>query len=121
MLNLQFTDGDFGMKRLVMLSLVSLALTASSGCCLFDRLGGCHNGYPVSQGAGAPCGTPGCNSCGLAGRRHSGAGPISRIHGDGITAQQSGPPQGAIAYPYYTPRGPRDFLATDPRGIGPGY
>ena len=26
---------------------------------------------------------------------------------------------GAITYPYYTCRGPRDFLATDPRSIGP--
>ncbi len=30
-----------------------------------------------------------------------------------------GPPTGAIAYPYYTSRGPRDFLARDPRSIGP--
>ena len=26
---------------------------------------------------------------------------------------------GAITYPYYTVRGPRDFLASDPRSIGP--
>ncbi len=26
---------------------------------------------------------------------------------------------GAITYPYYTSRGPRDFLATNPRSIGP--
>ena len=26
---------------------------------------------------------------------------------------------GAITYPYYTCRGPRDFLATNPRSIGP--
>ncbi len=31
----------------------------------------------------------------------------------------SGPPTGAIAYPYYTTRGPRDFLANNPRSIGP--
>lgn len=40
-----------------------------------------------------------------------------------------GPPHGAqpapgpsaanVSYPYYTTRGPRDFLASDPRGIGP--
>jgi hypothetical protein len=30
-----------------------------------------------------------------------------------------GPPTGAITYPYYTLRGPRDFLASDPRTIGP--
>jgi len=30
-----------------------------------------------------------------------------------------GPPAGAVTYPYYTTRGPRDFLASDPRSIGP--
>ena len=30
-----------------------------------------------------------------------------------------GPPSGAVTYPYYTVRGPRDFLARDPRPIGP--
>jgi len=29
------------------------------------------------------------------------------------------PPSGVITYPYYTTRGPRDFLARDPRSIGP--
>ena len=28
-------------------------------------------------------------------------------------------PAGTIAYPYYTTRGPRDFLAKDPPSIGP--
>ncbi len=32
---------------------------------------------------------------------------------------QAGPPTGAVAYPYYTTRGPRDFLASDPPSIGP--
>lgn len=30
-----------------------------------------------------------------------------------------GPPVGAVAYPYYTLHGPRDFLARNPRSIGP--
>ncbi len=30
-----------------------------------------------------------------------------------------GPPSGTIAYPYYTIRGPRDFLANNPPSIGP--
>ena len=33
--------------------------------------------------------------------------------------QPAGPPTGAVAYPYYTTRGPRDFLATCPPSIGP--
>jgi hypothetical protein len=28
-------------------------------------------------------------------------------------------PIGAVAYPYYTVRGPRDFLAKNPPSIGP--
>jgi hypothetical protein len=31
----------------------------------------------------------------------------------------AGPPTGGVAYPYYTTRGPRDFLARTPRDIGP--
>jgi hypothetical protein len=30
-----------------------------------------------------------------------------------------GPPTGTVAYPYYTNRGPRDFLAENPPSIGP--
>jgi hypothetical protein len=31
----------------------------------------------------------------------------------------AGPPTGTVAYPYYTTRGPRDFLARCPPSIGP--
>jgi len=30
----------------------------------------------------------------------------------------AGPPSGTVAYPYYTTRGPRDFLAKNPPSIG---
>jgi hypothetical protein len=29
------------------------------------------------------------------------------------------PPGGTVSYPYYTTRGPRDFLETHPQSIGP--
>jgi hypothetical protein len=32
---------------------------------------------------------------------------------------QAGPATGAVTYPYYTTRGPRDFLAKNPNSIGP--
>jgi hypothetical protein len=32
---------------------------------------------------------------------------------------EAGPPAGAITYPYYTVRGPRDYLAKNPGSIGP--
>ena len=34
-------------------------------------------------------------------------------------AFQPGPPTGQVAYPYYTTRGPRDFLLKNPPSIGP--
>lgn len=34
-------------------------------------------------------------------------------------ANYAGPPTGAVTYPYYTNRGPRDFLARRPLDIGP--
>ena len=39
--------------------------------------------------------------------------------GGAMAAGPSGPPTGAVTYPYYTNRGPRDFLADDPPSIGP--
>jgi hypothetical protein len=34
-------------------------------------------------------------------------------------AFNQGPPVGQVAYPYYTTRGPRDFLLDNPPHIGP--
>lgn len=31
----------------------------------------------------------------------------------------AGPPTGQVTYPYYTTRGPRDFLVNNPGGMGP--
>lgn len=41
-----------------------------------------------------------------------------RDRGRGDEAQAQGP-GGVVAYPYYTIRGPRDFLARNPQSIGP--
>jgi len=38
---------------------------------------------------------------------------------DYAAVEPAGPPTGAVAYPYYTTRGPRDFLAKCPPSIGP--
>jgi hypothetical protein len=37
----------------------------------------------------------------------------------GRHAVADGPATGAVTYPYYTLRGPRDFLARNPRDVGP--
>ncbi len=74
-----------------------------------------------------------CNACadGRCQERHVGRyGGLARHH---LTPEEEcalessdygatcppGPPSGAVAYPYYTTRGPRDFLAKCPPSIGP--
>jgi hypothetical protein len=81
------------------------------GCC--DPYGG---GDPCGAGgacrglidgiAGGFCG-PGCGLC-----PHSGGYPEYPMF-------NQGPPVGQVAYPYYTVRGPRDFLRDNPPTIGP--
>lgn len=55
-------------------------------------------------------------------------GPLAKHHDQfkgyprgagGEVVGQAGPPTGAVTYPYYTNRGPRDFLARTPASIGP--
>jgi hypothetical protein len=57
------------------------------------------------------CDGHGCRLCG-------GRGFIDR-GGNGGDQAAAGPATGAITYPYYTNRGPRDFLAKNPASIGP--
>jgi hypothetical protein len=73
---------------------------------LFDRgfLGqGCKTCGRHGGGAG---GHGSCNECGAGG-----------YHGYG-QAGPAGPPTAHVAYPYYTTRGPRDFLINNPPTIG---
>jgi hypothetical protein len=53
------------------------------------------------------CAGHGCQLCRGTGRECEGE------------AVNPGPPSGSITYPYYTTRGPRDFLAKSPTSIGP--
>jgi hypothetical protein len=78
----------------------------------------CENGQGGSYqqcahcGRGYYCGGPavGCQFC-----PHCGCGPS----GDHIYNFNPGPPVAQTAYPYYTLRGPRDFLLDNPPTIGP--
>ncbi len=108
-------------------------------CCLFQRAGGmcsCSN-----CGASGPSGPSGnydysaCqNGCGqgccpgrcLCGRCETYSGCACQPQGPGCSASGDhnynfapGPPVGQVAYPYYTVRGPRDFLQKNPAPIGP--
>ena len=57
-----------------------------------------------------------CNNC--CNQSNSRAGRAAAVQHQPQTQQQSGP-CGMVSYPYYTMRGPRDFLETHPQSIGP--
>jgi len=86
-----------------------------SGCCS----SGCGNGGCCGCGNGDCCGNNGCGPCQrMVGQIASGFCP----HSGGYPAAYNfnpGPPAGQTAYPYYTTRGPRDFLQNNPPTIGP--
>lgn len=134
------------MKRFLIALVGVVALTSGSGCCALDRLwchhwgmcpwGGCKSGGCDSCGGG--CGAGGCESgdcgpggCGvghhdghLLGHHHHkyrrpGQGHFATNEAAVAAAGAGGPPTGAVAYPYYTNRGPRDFLVDNPPSIGP--
>jgi hypothetical protein len=58
-----------------------------------------------------------------AGGKHHPAGGHPMVHqrrnAGGQYEFAAGPPTAGVTYPYYTNRGPRDFLAKNPRSIGP--
>ncbi|MBX7075318.1 MAG: hypothetical protein K1X71_19425 [Pirellulales bacterium] len=124
------------MKRLFVAALLLMAIGSSTGCCIIDHLFHC----PCGRWRGGGCGPYGdcgsCGSCGdsctYGGGAYDGGGydPVpgcsdcARRHGGGGESYAGpqgppGPPVGQVAYPYYTTRGPRDFLARNPGDIGP--
>ena len=95
------------MKRYLLLAITVLTLGNSVGCCLLDRVF-CARPRHYSVCPDGACGQRGCRDCGpMASRRAA------------RNAYYPGEPTGTVAYPYYTNRGPRDFLARDPGSIGP--
>ena len=81
--------------------------SCADGSCSAGGGGGADANYVANQGQGGPLG-------GVVGRHHR--GPQSHL------GQTPGPAQGDAAptygYPYYTTRGPRDFLNPNPPSIG---
>ena len=96
----------------------------STGDGLFNRLGvgGRGNGGIDDGSICAGCGDPNCRGC-LGGRAFahniaSGFCPHAGGYPE-MPTYNPGPPTGQVAYPYYTTRGPRDFLQNNPPSIGP--
>jgi hypothetical protein len=91
------------MKRVLMLLAVVAALLGVTGCH--------HHRHTVRQG----CGNPYCDRCG-------GGSAGTRVphlpHGYADEMGPAGPATAQTAYPYYTVRGPRDFLVNEPSSIG---
>jgi hypothetical protein len=56
-----------------------------------------------------------CNNC----CSNSGNSSAAGTNGRQQDGQQQAGPGGVVSYPYYTNRGPRDFLETHPQSIGP--
>ncbi|MEQ8849545.1 hypothetical protein [Botrimarina sp.] len=101
---------------------------------------GCQHGYGLCHATGqAIANCPGYGEAGLQADIHNvldpachpgcgpgGCGPGGFGHGGGLSRHSDanynftpGPPTGQVAYPYYTTRGPRDFLMANPPSIGP--
>jgi hypothetical protein len=103
------------MKRAMFSVLTLVVLGVLVGCAHHGRhSAACAPGQSVCEGE-APCdgAVPAtrhcCRLCGGRGCKECCQQP----------AAEAGPPAGAITYPYYTTRGPRDFYAKNPGSIGP--
>ncbi|OUT59401.1 MAG: hypothetical protein CBB71_10585 [Rhodopirellula sp. TMED11] len=123
------------MHRLLWIgSLVGL-LFVSTGCLRHHTRCGssCSTGACSSGACSSGCATESCGSCGNGGclsglcggcRTGCQAGPLGWGQG-GLSyssclgqQQQIGQGAGQVAYPYYTLRGPRNFLDPNPPSIG---
>jgi hypothetical protein len=106
------------------------AQAGCSGC----ESGTCYeHGCPDGNCPTGACQTGACQECpgGVCKAPHTGRyGGLAKHHlthdekaalgaSDYGAIGPAGPPTGAVAYPYYTTRGPRDFLAKNPTSIGP--
>jgi len=91
---------------------------AGCGCGVAGCLGG--HGVGAHGCGGKGCGLAGCKDCVRGVLQHS----LGQPYGGAVphtTPPQAAPPAGrapTYAYPYYTTRGPRDFLAREPASIG---
>jgi hypothetical protein len=115
------------MRRALFLLVAVIALAGLTGCMPGQM---CCQPY----GQGSTCMLPGsCASCpqtcqacpaGPGARAGCGVGCAGGLcdpyrDPEAMGMFNPGPPTGAVTYPYYTVRGPRDFLAEDMPSLGP--
>ncbi len=96
------------MQRTFLIIAATLLVSAASGCL--------HRNIQPTDGQHACNGACGGLLGGLVASPNAQA-----MHARHAAAQDvgpAGPPTAAYGYPYYTLRGPRDFLASDPPSIG---
>ncbi len=110
------------MKRSLYTLLAITVLAGLTGCAATNPMNGPgeRRGVGLIRGscARAPETAAACTACDpgdlvdcpRCGRRHGRGGPCEAA---------AGPSMGAVTYPYYTLRGPRDFLDRNPQSIGP--
>lgn len=108
--------------------------SCNSGNCNSGSCGQCNSGGGLLgklRGQASGCGSGGCRTGCVAGplgwqqggldySSHLNPGMMGHQAGSAVASQpfQAGPPTGQVAYPYYTVRGPRDFLVDNPPTIG---
>jgi len=111
------------MKRAILLISAVVLLAGLSGCAA--QRGSRPSKCTCGSCAQAPANSQSCDDCdngrdpGRLRCRHSGGRGLDDGRGGDDGVVESGPPTGTVTYPYYTTRGPRDFLAKSPRSIGP--
>lgn len=113
------------MKRALIASLMMTAMGLAANClaaghsCPNCECSNCKPGifHRANGWLHAKHNCPDCGKhCGLF---HKCGGHLHHGHRMPPTIDYGGPPSAQITYPYYTNRGPRDFLDPNPRGIGP--
>ena len=112
------------MKQAAFAMLAMAIIATSVGCHSLNRAGsnsGCSS-CDSQTGCDAKGGEGGCSDgqCGVGDPKASFIAPNGKFLGRKKIAgpPQQGPPVGAVSYPYYRTRGPRDFLAGNPPSIG---
>lgn len=112
------------MKHIALVVLAVAVVGASVGCGRLHRSfwnrGGCD--CPSEIGCDGQCDSGGCanGQCAMRQPKASSYGPRRGLFASKKSAgpPPAGPPVAGVSYPYYTTRGPSDFLAADPTNIG---